>query len=120
MKDNRVAGPNEIDMEAGSGLLRDIASDPALLRRLRLTKKESQNRFWARFGVTQTRGSRFESGQRLPPSVLILLRLYLTGVIGDGDLWAARRKRRPAGTGLPMLPRLRKSGLVQVDQAETQ
>ncbi|MEX3944318.1 XRE family transcriptional regulator, partial [Paraburkholderia sp. BR10937] len=39
-------------------------------------KKESQRRFWARFGVTQSRGSRFESGAEIPPPVSILLGLY--------------------------------------------
>lgn len=86
---------------------RDVANNAALLRELRLSKRESQNRFWARFGVTQTRGSRFELGQRLPPSVLILLRLYLNGVIGDGDLWSARRKRRSASAQCPAPARQR-------------
>ena len=91
------------DDEPGSdpGDIGDVVSNPDLLRALRQSKRESQNRFWARFGVTQTRGSRFELGQRLPPSVLILLRLYLNGVVGDGDLWNARRKRRAAGASAP-------------------
>jgi transcriptional regulator with XRE-family HTH domain len=95
--------------ENRSDLVRDVANNAALLRELRLSKRESQNHFWARFGVTQTRGSRFELGQRLPPSVLILLRLYLNGVIGDGDLWAARRKRRSAGSRQQTLSRQRKT-----------
>lgn len=64
------------------------------LRELRKKKKESQSRFWSRFGVTQACGSRFESGMRIPASVSILLKLYFEGVISDGDLW--RVKRRPA------------------------
>ena len=82
--------------KANPVLEQDVTNDPTLLRGIRLAKRETQHRFWARFGVTQTRGSRFELGQRLPPSVVILLRLYLNGVIGDEDLWCARRKRRTA------------------------
>jgi hypothetical protein len=64
------------------------------LRDLRLTRNETQSQFWGRFGVTQTRGSRFELGQEIPPAVEILLRLYLDGVVSDGDLWRARRRQR--------------------------
>jgi len=105
MNESTVDEHKEVDID----LARDVANDPMLLRGIRLAKRESQHRFWARFGVTQTRGSRFESGQRLPPSVLILLRLYLNGVISDGDLWAARRKRRPTGSRPQTLPRLRQA-----------
>lgn len=35
----------------------------------------SQNTFWGRIGVTQSGGSRFESGRRIPVTVLILLDL---------------------------------------------
>lgn len=68
-----------------------------MLRELRLARNESQSRFWGRFGVTQTRGSRFELGQEIPLPVGILIRLYFDGVISDGDLWRARRRYRIAG-----------------------
>jgi hypothetical protein len=57
----------------------------------RKKKKESQRRFWARFGVTQSRGSRFESGAEIPAPVSILLGLYFTKTISDGDLGRAER-----------------------------
>lgn len=59
------------------------------LRRYRKTAKESQFRFWSRFGVTQSRGSRFEQGAEIPAPVAILLGLYFNGVITDSDLHAA-------------------------------
>lgn len=62
-----------------------------MLRELRIEKRESQTKFWRRFGVSQSRGSRFELGFELPAPVAILIRLYLEGVIKDGDLWRARR-----------------------------
>lgn len=59
---------------------------PEILRKYRRTQRESQSRFWSRFGVTQSRGSRFEMGTEIPPTVAILLKLYLGGVITDSDL----------------------------------
>ncbi len=42
---------------------------PHELRRLRITKRESQEKFWGRFGVTQSSGSRFETGLAIPAPV---------------------------------------------------
>lgn len=61
-------------------------STPHELRRLRIAKRESQEKFWSRFGVTQSSGSRFETGLAVPPPVAILLRLYVNGRVSDGDL----------------------------------
>lgn len=63
---------------------------PDLLRAYRRDKMENQTQFWARFGVTQSRGSRFEMGMEIPPPVCILLNLYFTGIINDKDLQFAR------------------------------
>lgn len=59
---------------------------PHELRRLRIRKRESQEKFWSRFGVTQSSGSRFETGVVIPPPVAILLRLYVNGTLKDEDL----------------------------------
>lgn len=61
---------------------------PHDLRRLRIAKRESQEKFWSRFGVTQSSGSRFETGLSIPAPVAILLRLYVNGRLSDGDLQA--------------------------------
>ena len=63
-----------------------VGVSPEVLRKYRRTQRESQSRFWSRFGVTQSRGSRFEMGTEMPRSVAILLKLYLDGVITDSDL----------------------------------
>jgi len=68
-----------------------LALNPDELRELRKSRRESQAKFWKRFGVTQSRGSRFEQGLGLPTSVAILVKLYLEGKVNDGDLWRARR-----------------------------
>jgi|MTBAKMStandDraft_1061839.scaffolds.fasta_scaffold01977_3 hypothetical protein len=66
-----------------------------VLRKLRMNKRESQTKFWKRFGVTQSRGSRFELGVEIPYPVAILVSLYLAGTVSDGDLLRARRNARP-------------------------
>jgi hypothetical protein len=58
------------------------------VRQFRISKRESQATFWARFGVTQSSGSRFETGLGVPPAVAILVKLYVTGKLSDGDLLA--------------------------------
>ena len=63
-------------------------SAPHELRRLRIAKRESQEKFWSRFGVTQSSGSRFETGLAIPAPVSILLRMYINGKLSDGDLQA--------------------------------
>ena len=59
---------------------------PADLRQFRISKRESQEKFWSRFGVTQSSGSRFETGLAIPAPVAILLKLYVNGRLTDGDL----------------------------------
>jgi predicted transcriptional regulator len=50
---------------------------------------ENQHEFWQRFGVTQSGGSRYESGRALPKPVRLLVSLWTTGTISDADLAAA-------------------------------
>ena len=57
-----------------------------MLRECRKSRRENQAQFWSRFGVTQSRGSRFEMGAEIPAPIAILLKLYLTGKITDHDL----------------------------------
>jgi hypothetical protein len=56
------------------------------LRQFRIGKRESQEKFWGRFGVTQSSGSRFETGLSIPAPVALLIKLYLNGKLSDGDL----------------------------------
>jgi hypothetical protein len=64
------------------------ASGELGLRQFRISKRESQATFWARFGVTQSSGSRFETGLGVPPPVALLVKLYQAGKLSDGDLLA--------------------------------
>lgn len=70
--------------------------DSAFVQAYRKQVKESQKTFWARFGVTQSRGSRFELGANIPKPVMILLRLYFEARISDDDIRAVSQKRAPA------------------------
>jgi hypothetical protein len=56
------------------------------LKKYRVSKRESQEKFWGRFGVTQSSGSRFETGLAIPAPVALLLKLYVNGKLNDGDL----------------------------------
>lgn len=72
-------------------------ADIAAYRRMR---GENQAQFWTRFGVTQSGGSRYESGRALPKPVRILLTLFAEGKLTDDDLKAGaggRVRRRNAG-----------------------
>lgn len=68
------------------GTAASAVSPHAELKRLRISKRESQEKFWGRFGVTQSSGSRFETGLGIPPPVAILVKLYVKGRLSDGDL----------------------------------
>ena len=51
----------------------------------------NQSAFWSRFGVTQSGGSRYESGRNLPKPVAMLVWLRESGKISDQDMEAARK-----------------------------
>lgn len=70
--------------------------DNAFIQAYRRKMKESQKIFWSRFGVTQSRGSRFELGANIPKPVMILLRLYFGARINDEDISNVNQKRAPA------------------------
>jgi hypothetical protein len=70
---------------AGHGMLQSVA--PSFdLKAFRVRKRESQEKFWSRFGVTQSSGSRFETGMLIPTPVAILVKLYVKGTLNDSDL----------------------------------
>jgi hypothetical protein len=50
----------------------------------------NQNAFWTRFGVTQSGGSRYESGREIAGPTQILMMLYASGKLNDDDLFEAR------------------------------
>jgi hypothetical protein len=71
--------------------------DENLMRDLRYLMRENQTQFWQRFGVSQSRGSRFERGMAIPLPVLLLIRLYLLRIVGDQDLRQVQSPEYEAG-----------------------
>lgn len=70
-----------------------ISNPREIRRRLRLNQQE----FWARIGVTQSGGSRYESGRGMPKPVRELFRLvHIEGI----DLRKARREHFVVGNYL--------------------
>jgi hypothetical protein len=69
----------------GHGMLQS-ATPSFDLKAFRVRKRESQEKFWSRFGVTQSSGSRFETGMLIPTPVAILVKLYVKGTLSDTDL----------------------------------
>lgn len=53
---------------------------------------ENQTVFWRRFGVTQSGGCRYEHGRNLPRPLVILLRLWYSGIVSDAALKKAGNK----------------------------
>jgi hypothetical protein len=70
--------------------------DNAFIQAYRRRVKESQKIFWSRFGVTQSRGSRFEFGANIPKPVMLLLMLYFAERITDNDISSVAHNRPPA------------------------
>jgi len=64
---------------------------------LRKQTGENQENFWRRFGVTQSGGSRYESGRNIPTPIAMLIAVWASGKIDDSDLVQARKSiGRPA------------------------
>ena len=55
--------------------MRTRKTNAAPVRHLRKRLELNQQEFWSRLGVTQSGGSRYESGRRVPQPVKILLEL---------------------------------------------
>jgi hypothetical protein len=82
----RPAAHPAMPMPAHPAMPMPVRAPHADLRQFRISKRESQEKFWGRFGVTQSSGSRFETGLAIPAPVAILLKLYVNGKLNDGDL----------------------------------
>lgn len=61
------------------------------LRTYRVSLNENQTEFWSRFGVTQSGGSRYESGRELPAPVAILVLAFADGLLDEAALARLRK-----------------------------
>lgn len=67
-------------------MARQKVFDIAVLTRVRKKAGINQKEFWAPYGVTQSGGSRYESGRAIPKPLMILMRLHQAGKITKKDL----------------------------------
>lgn len=78
-------------------MARNKKIDLTNLAALRRSFGENQETFWRRFGVTQSGGSRYESGRNIPTPIAILVALWANGRINDEELLETRKAiGRPA------------------------
>lgn len=61
------------------------------LRAYRVSRNENQTEFWGRFGVTQSAGSRYESGREVPAPLSMLVLAFAEGALDDVALERLRR-----------------------------
>ena len=71
------------------------------LSAMRKATKLSQEEFWGRIGVTQSGGSRYESGRPLPEPVMMLLVVAYGSERERQRLLAMLRSGRDAGLRAP-------------------
>lgn len=67
------------------------AYSPAKLVDTRKSEGLNQSDFWRRFGVTQSGGSRYESGRHVPLPTAMLIWLQQSGRITEKDLTDAMK-----------------------------
>lgn len=63
---------------------------------LRKAAGTSQTEFWKKFGVTQSGGSRYESGRRMPTPLKVLMQAQIDGVIDEATLGKLLKKATSA------------------------
>ena len=74
-----------------------VFTDPAKIKSLRAKLGMNQSQFWSRIGVTQSGGSRYESGRNIPtPTQHILTVTYGTEKQAAAAMKALRNWRRKA------------------------
>lgn len=65
--------------------------NPEKIRAVRKALKLTQGEFWERIGVTQSGGSRYETGRAVPPSTVLLLQVVYGSEKESAELVAALR-----------------------------
>lgn len=79
------AGANSFPTKANSNGFKKVSK----VRKLR--GSENQQKFWSPIGVTQSGGSRYETGRKIPNSVQFLLYFREQGIITNEMLEKAKK-----------------------------
>ncbi len=67
-------------------------NDPSELRK---SAGLNQTEFWKRFGVTQSGGSRYESGRSMPTPLKVLLQAWIDKLVDDAAMAKLLKKVAP-------------------------
>lgn len=67
-------------------------NDPSELRK---SAGLNQTEFWKRFGVTQSGGSRYESGRSMPTPLKVLMQAWIDKLIDDAAMAKLLKKVAP-------------------------
>jgi len=79
-----------------------MAKKPKFLADIQKYRKslgQNQVDFWGRYGITQSAGSRYESGRALPTPSAMLIYLAESELISEQDLRAAAKAVKPYARG---------------------
>lgn len=74
------------DRQATGGASTTVSLNLNDVKSYRLARAESQTVFWGRFLVTQSSGSRYEQGARIPPTLGMLIAGWAAGLIAEPQL----------------------------------
>ena len=61
-------------------------------KELRQATGANQSDFWKKFGVTQSGGSRYESGRSMPMPLRVLMQAHIDGIVDDATLAKLMKK----------------------------
>ncbi len=67
-------------------------NDPSELRK---SAGLNQTEFWKRFGVTQSGGSRYESGRSMPTPLKVLMQAWIDKLVDDAAMAKLLKKVAP-------------------------
>lgn len=76
------------DRQAIDGIFTLVSLNLTDVRSYRLARAENQTVFWRRFLVTQSSGSRYEQGAKIPPTLGMLIAGWAEGLITEPQLAA--------------------------------
>lgn len=74
------------DRQAISGASAPVRLNLSDVKAYRLARAESQTVFWGRFLVTQSSGSRYEQGAKIPPTLGMLIAGWADDLISESQL----------------------------------
>ncbi len=72
------------------------AFNPDKIQEIRKTSGMNQQAFWTRFGITQSGGSRYESGRNIPMPTAMLVWLLEAGRVTEQDMADAMKAVKAA------------------------